>query len=79
MARWSVSVPVAGEVWLEVEADDEVGAIGLGLELAGAVLRGEELPEGIQGETQSLEAYERLIEGNVFHGATSRATAEEVG
>lgn len=77
MSRWRVSVPVAGEVYVEVDAGSEEEAIELGMELAGEILRGE-ADEDVDGEIAELEAYEQLCEDHVFHGPASRATAEEV-
>lgn len=76
MPRWNVSVPVVGEVFVVVDAETEEEALDLGVDLAAKVIRGDPLPDGTSGEVLELEGVRHALEGNVFYGPTSEASAE---
>lgn len=67
MKRYHVSLPVTGVIDIEVTAENEQEAIEKALESDD--LKIENITE--------WEAHKRVVQGNVFYGAMSRARATE--
>ncbi len=65
MKKWSVVLPLAGTICVEVEAETADEAIQVALDV------------NLDPEDAEWEVFERLTEGNVFYPATNEATAEE--
>lgn len=63
MSKYSVSIPIAGSIEIEVEAGDEEAAKDAAWEAYGNVLGSHE-DAGMQ---VSWEAYEELVTGNCAH------------
>ena len=65
MAKYNVTLPVAGYAIVEVEAGSEEEAIDCAVNNWG-------------GDYEELDAYTHLVEGNVCYAYISEARAEEV-
>ena len=64
--KYGVFLPIAGTLYVEVEADDEESAIQLAL------------AQPCDISTAEWETLEHICEGNVFYGQTNDAYAEEI-
>lgn len=68
--QYIVTIPIAGSISFEVEAEDEAGA-----KEAAWDLFGDEGPEAGQLEWELLD---HIVEGNVLHAPCNDVTVEEV-
>lgn len=67
MKKYGVSVPIAGYIYKEVEANSKEEALEIVFE------------EGYEDEDiQEIEMYGKLIEGNICHTYYTRAEVEEL-
>ena len=71
MRRWLVTVPVAGSITVEVDAETEEEAIRMAVECAFDDVTCEGFDE--------MEAYDRFCTGNVIHVPTNEIEAEDLG
>lgn len=67
MAKYGVSLPIAGTIYLEVEADSKKEAIARALQV-----------EWQDEDISELDTYEHLCTGNVIHVSGSDASAEKL-
>ena len=63
MAKYTVAIPIAGSISIDVEADDEEAAIAEAWEAYGTV----EGDREEAGQRLEWEAYETMTDGNVNH------------
>lgn len=67
MKKYGVTIPVAGYVYKEIEAESENDALEMAFD------------EGFEDdEVNELEMYEKLMEGNICYIYNTRAYAEEI-
>jgi hypothetical protein len=76
MARYQVTIPIAGAVVVEVDADSRRGAITAAIGAASEYLQTWTIPEDT-GLLVELEAYETLTSGNVLHVPHGRVQVTE--
>lgn len=67
MKTYSVAIPITGVIYTEVQAEDEEAAIDLAMETTFTL-----------DDIDEWELHRRVVEGNVCHAHTSRASAEEI-
>ena len=67
MKKYGVSIPIAGYVYIEVEADSEEDAIDKAFD------KGYE-----DKDIAEIEMFDKLIEGNVCNVYCTEASAEEI-
>jgi hypothetical protein len=73
MKFWKVKVPLAGYMTVEIEADDYNEAIKNGINKANKNLNCEDV---ILDVVDEINAYEKLVEGNIVYASPYKATAE---
>ncbi len=66
MKTYNVTLPITGIAWLEIQAESEQEAIDKALQ------------EVEQKHIEEWNAVEQIVQGNIFHGHTNDASAEEV-
>jgi hypothetical protein len=71
MKSWQVTLPVAGYVIVEVEAETEAEAISKALDTAEF-----DMTDSETTTCHEFEAHEKLFEGNVSYVWTTKASAE---
>lgn len=64
--KWLVTIPIAGELVREVEAESEEEAIE------------EALAQPHEPGEETWETFTKLVEGNVFYGSCDKVSAEEI-
>lgn len=67
MPTFGVTIPITGIAYVEVEADSEEEALEKAFE-----------GDVTSDHLQEWETHRQIVEGNVFHGHTNEASAEEV-
>jgi hypothetical protein len=67
MKKYGVEIPIAGYVYIEVEAENKEEAIEIALET-----------EWSNDDIEELDTYNKLVEGNVCYTYHTRATAREI-
>lgn len=67
MKKFGVSVPIAGYVYIEVEAENKKEAVEKAFDQGYT-----------QDDIQEIDMYERIIEGNVCHVWHNRVEVEEL-
>ena len=67
MKKFAVEIPIAGYVYLEVEAETPEDAIEKAFDIGYT-----------DNDIQEMEMFEKLVEGNVCHTYHVRATAKEI-
>lgn len=65
--KYEVDIPIAGFIYVEVEAESKKEAIELAMNM-----------EWNDDDIQELDKYEKLVEGNVCYTYHSKATAREI-
>ena len=73
MSRWRVTMPVAGSIIVEVEADSEEAAYDAAYEQADVQLSCRD-----DTEAGELEVMKRLVSGNACYAPVVRASAEPI-
>lgn len=68
MPHWSVSIPISGILYKEVEAPDKKSAIQTALEQ----------PYNEKNDEVQWESMERITYGNVFAGMLNEASAKKI-
>jgi hypothetical protein len=66
MKKYQVTIPISGVIYVDVEAESEEEALEKGLEME---LKTQDIAE--------WETHSQIVQGNVFHGHTNTASAEE--
>lgn len=68
MKRFNVTLPITGVIYVDdIEAETEKEAIEKAMEQPLTI-----------DQVEEWQTHEQIVEGNVFHGHTNKASAEEV-
>lgn len=67
MKTYSVTIPITGIIYVEVEADSRKEAIEKAMDL-----------DFQSKDIEEWETHKQIVQGNVFYGVRNEATADEI-
>lgn len=77
MKTYNVTVPIAGHVHVQVDAEDEESAEQEAYEAASEFLGGCTFPDTAHASLEEVNAYEHIIQGNVCYVDHTQIEVEE--
>lgn len=78
MAKYEVTVPIAGSVIVRVEAASEQGARDAAIEKAQTFIQSWTVKENAHNQLVELEAYDEIVSGNVINVPTNEMLVERL-